>query len=65
MTARFYLRDYEQTDMLSGSTLTMSAVVCLRLHCQILLSLAQSLRYNVQSKCQDKKIMSKSYQNLL
>jgi hypothetical protein len=36
-----------------------------RLHCQLLLSLAQSLRYNVQSKCQDKKIMSKSYQYLL
>jgi hypothetical protein len=36
-----------------------------RLHCQLLLSLAQSLRYNAQSKCQDKKIMSKSCQYLL
>jgi hypothetical protein len=36
-----------------------------RLHCQLLLSLAQSLSYNARSKWQDKKIMSKSYQYLL
>jgi len=35
MTACFYLCDYEQTDMLSGSTLTMSAAGCLRLHSEL------------------------------